>query len=371
MSDRRYVNLRVTPQKWEDNYFGDFEAPIALFPAPSRPTPSPTRTPTPTPSISSTPSVTPSITPTNTTTPTVTPSSSSLPITPSVTPSVTPTISVSPTQTITPTASITPTITPTGSVTPTPTYTPTTTPTPSPSPVPQYNILTEDSDEILTEGADELITQAGPSNADDIDMSFFEQGIKIVVVDGETSTTLISAQVTEDDYTSGATFNGPVNLEFTWTKYVSTDELYRINVYEDEGGSAGRLLAQSTKQSSGSYNYTGDTDVFVTASVHTSNDSVLNKTTSAGSFTWAGRTYSVNPGSTQWGIDGSTPWGSNQYDTTSNGTNKLVIVRTSLSAWTRYTYTFSTGIWSNPQTISTGVSNYGASDQVTLVDNLP
>jgi hypothetical protein len=64
MSDKRYINLRVTPEKWENEYFGDFEAPIALYPAPSRPSPTPTKTPTPTPTISGTPPITPTITPT-------------------------------------------------------------------------------------------------------------------------------------------------------------------------------------------------------------------------------------------------------------------------------------------------------------------
>ena len=147
MSDRRYINLQVTPQKWENQYYGDFEAPIALYPAPSRPSPSPTPSPSVTPSISATPSVTPSITPTRTITPTVTPTTSPPVVSPSVTPTITPTASVSPT--------VTPTITPSVTVSPsiTPSITPTLTPTPSTSPiVPNpYWLLNESEVEILTE----------------------------------------------------------------------------------------------------------------------------------------------------------------------------------------------------------------------------
>lgn len=161
MSDIRYINLQVTPKKWENQYYGDFEAPIALYPAPSRPSPSPSPSPSVTPSISATPSrtpsVTPSITPTRTITPTVTPSTSAPAVSPSVTPTITPTSSITPT--ITPTASVSPTVTPT--ITPsvtvspsiTPSITPTLTPTPSTSPiVPNpYWLLNESEAELLTE----------------------------------------------------------------------------------------------------------------------------------------------------------------------------------------------------------------------------
>jgi len=165
MSDIRYINLQVTPQKWENQYFGDFEAPISLYPAPSRPTPTPTKTPTPTPTPSVTPSITPTGTPAPTKTPTPTPSISVSP-TPTITASVTP----SPTQqtpTPTPTISVTPSITPsvtptytptqTATVTPTASVTPTHTPTPTPSSTPlpnPYYLLAENYDELLTEGGD-------------------------------------------------------------------------------------------------------------------------------------------------------------------------------------------------------------------------
>lgn len=369
MSDRRYINLRVTPQKWENEYFGDFEAPIALYPAPSRPTPSPTRTPTPTPSVSPTPSVTPSITPTSSVTPTVTPTSSPIPVTPSITPTQSATPSVTPTQTITPTSSITPT----------PSITPTFTPTPSSTPLPQYFILAENTDEILTEGADNLITQDGPSQAN-INMSGMIQGTRIQVVNLDTSTTLIDASVSQDTYTATESFTGAVNLRFTWSKMVSTDELYSINVYENEGGVQGRLLESSPSSNSGSFTYTGNTDVFITASHYTTNGNILNVTSGAGVFTYLNQTWSPYSNAGQWGIDSgnnNTPWSSNQYQTgiiTPGDPGippyKMVFVRTSLGAWTRYTYTFSTKIWSNPQNIGTGTSNYGTQDQSTLVDNL-
>lgn len=136
MSDKRYINLQVTPKKWEDQYFGDFEAPIALYPAPSRPEPSPTPTP------SSTPQPTPSVTPSST--PTVTP-------TISVTPSITPSISSTPAETPQPTPSVTPS------------FTPTVTPTPSSTPPPQYYILAENSDEIIAENSMNLIVESAPS----------------------------------------------------------------------------------------------------------------------------------------------------------------------------------------------------------------
>ena len=369
MSDRRYINLQVTPQKWENQYYGDFEAPIALYPAPSRPTPSPTRTPTPTPTPSVTPSITPTGTPAPSKTPTVTPTSSPIPVTPSITPTQSATPSVTPTQTITPTASITPT----------PSITPTFTPTPSSTPLPQYFILAEDTAEILTEGADNLITQDGASSAQTINMGNFEQGTRIQVTNNDTSSDIIDASVTQDTYTSSQGFTGKINLDFTWTKLVGTDELYRINVYELEGGVRGRLLEQSSASSSGSYTYTGNTDVYITASVLTTNGRVLNKTSSVsgGNFSYLGQTWYVAPGSTQWGIDGITPWGSNEYHTgiiTPSDPGlpqyKMIFVRTSLAYWTRYTYTVPTKIWSNPQNIATGTSNYGTQDQSTLVDNL-
>ena len=182
MSDTRYINLQVTPQKWENQYFGDFEAPIALYPAPSRPTPTPTKTPTPTPTPSVTASVTPTSTPAPTSTPTVTPSISVSPtasitptpsvtptlqtptptptntITPSITPTITP--SITPTNTITPsiTASVTPTFTPTSTETPTPT--PTITPSPSAQPNPYY-LLAENTDELLTEAGENIDYRTG------------------------------------------------------------------------------------------------------------------------------------------------------------------------------------------------------------------
>lgn len=187
MSDTRYINLQVTPQKWENQYFGDFEAPIALYPAPSRPTPTPTKTPTPTPTPSVTASVTPTSTPAPTSTPTVTPSISVSPtasITPTpsvtqtlqtptptptntITPSITPTNTITPsiTPTITPsiTASVTPTFTPTSTETPTPTTTSTETPTPTPTITPSpsalpnpYYLLAENTDELLTEAGENI-----------------------------------------------------------------------------------------------------------------------------------------------------------------------------------------------------------------------
>ena len=157
MSNTRYINIQVTPQKWENQYFGDFEAPISLYPFPSRPTPSPTKTPTPTPTPSVTPSITPTGTPAPTSTPTNTPTSS---ITP--TPSVTSTITPSPTnQTPTPTPTITstPTLTPTQTITPTASVTPTHTPTPTPSSTPlpnEYFLLAENNDELLTESGENI-----------------------------------------------------------------------------------------------------------------------------------------------------------------------------------------------------------------------
>ena len=158
MSNIRYVNLRVTPHKWENEYFGDFEAPIALYPIPSRPSPTPTRTPTPTPTITPTASVTPSITPSVsaslTPTPTITPTASA------AVPSPTPTNTVTPT--FTPTSSITPSITPTSTVTPTATNTPTPTLTPSSTPPEQYYILAENTDEIITESSVNLVVESAP-----------------------------------------------------------------------------------------------------------------------------------------------------------------------------------------------------------------
>ena len=148
MSNRRYVNLRSTQKKWRKDYFGDFEAPLPLFPLPvpdywevqecvgaglgyiktfdelsvgqsilidgdcwevfsssgeepitldfttvyadcatcQAAQPSPTPTPTVTPTITPTASVTPSVTPTITPTRTVTPTSTPIPVSPSVTP---------------------------------------------------------------------------------------------------------------------------------------------------------------------------------------------------------------------------------------------------------------------------------------------
>lgn len=219
------------------------------------------------------------------------------------------------------------------------------------------------------------MTQDGPNEAT-IDMGNFEQGIRIVVVNGETSSQLINAEVTQDTYSTTTSFVGNVNLQFTWTKYISTDELYTINIWENSGGVKGRLIETSSTAGSGTYTYTGKTDVIVDVTVSTSNGDVLNKTSSVVGFTYLTQSYTQNPGSTQWGIDGTTPWGSNQYHT-GRLTNtdpvydyKRIFVRTSLGTWTRYLYRFDTRAFSTTSTISTGVTNYGASDQVTLVDNL-
>lgn len=326
----------------------------------------PSPTPTPTPSV--TPSVTPSITPTISLTPTITPTSSGIPVTPSITPTLTSTPSPTVTSTETPT--------PTPSITPS--HTPTLTPTPSSTPAVQYNILTELSDSIMTEDNNNLIIQDGGNSAY-IDMSNILQGTNILVTNEETATTLIDAEVTQDTYTSSTSFTGIVNLQFSWDRLVSTDELYRINVYEDNGGVNGRLLDSSTPSESGTYTYTGNTGVRVSAIKLTSNGEVLNLTSSAGAapFTYLSRTFNINTDRGQWGIDGITPWGSNQYHTAQitpvdpgQSPYKWIFVRTSLGTWTRYTYEFNSGTFINPQNISTGVSNYGASDVVTLVDNL-
>lgn len=112
----------------------------------SRPTPTPTRSPTPTrtPTITPTPSRTATQTPTPTRTPTKTP-------TPSVTASVTPTPTKTPntptptpTQTPTPTVTLTPTQTPAESPTPTPTRTPTNTP------AAVYNVTVQGQDVFVT-----------------------------------------------------------------------------------------------------------------------------------------------------------------------------------------------------------------------------
>jgi hypothetical protein len=241
--------------------------------------------------------------------------------------------------------------------------------------------LAEDTDEILTEGADNLITQDGDSEAS-VNMAFFIQGVLVQVTNGDTSTEFIRTEVTQDTDTGNQNFTSDVNLEFTWTTIVSTDSEYQINIYENEGGVKGRLLESSSRSKNGSYTYTGKTSVFVESSKHTTNGQILNVTPGTTSFTWAGQTYqTAGVTAQQWGIDSAnnnTPWGSNQYQTARLSPGdpglsdyKLVLVRTSLGAWTRYTYLFDTQTWTNPQNISTGVSNYGASDQVTLVNNLP
>lgn len=416
MSDIRYINLQTTPDKWKNTYFGDFEAPLALYPLPvpnyyevqecagaglgyiktfdilpinssvlidnicwevfSSATTEPTLLeftstyvdcatcqslqPTPTPTV--TPSLTPSITPS------ITPTSTPIPITPSVTPTNTVTPSVTPT--------LTPTITQTN--TPTPSVTPTFTPTPSSTPQPQFFILAENTDEITTETDVNLITQDGDSDAY-LNMVGFAQGVLIEVDDAGTS--VLRSEVTQDAETAFREYPSSVNLEFSWTHMVATDDLYQINIYErdDIGGGSGRLLESSSRSNNGTYTYTGKTSVIATATKHTSNDAVLNVTSGAGTFTYLGQTFSYSSGGQQqWGIDGNgVPWGSNQYNSgviqpsqPSQSTYKFVFVRTSLTAWTRYTYVFDTQSWINPQTIGTGTTNYGTSDQSTLVDNL-
>jgi len=174
MSDIRYINLQTTPDKWKNTYFGDFEAPLALYPLPvanyyevqecgglgayayikTFDTLSLTSsvlingdcwevfaTATTEPSLlvytttyvdcstcqASQPTPTPTQTQTSTQTPTPT-----ITQTPSVTPSITPTLT--PTNTVTPSSTIsTPTPTPTISITPTITPTNTSTQTPTPS----------------------------------------------------------------------------------------------------------------------------------------------------------------------------------------------------------------------------------------------
>jgi len=238
--------------------------------------------------------------------------------------------------------------------------------------------LAENTDEILTEGADNLITQDGDSEAS-VNMSNFSQGILVEVDNGATN--LIRSEVSQDTDTANETYTSSVNLEFSWTHMVSTDSLYQINIYEDNGGSQGRLLATSSQSNNGTYTYTGKTSVIATASRHTTNGQALNVTSGAGIFTWAGNTYYPLGGYGQWGIDtgnNNTPWGSNQYSTgiitpgdPGLSPYKLIFVRTSLANWTRYTYLFDTQTWTNPQNISTGTSNYGNSDTSTLVNRLP
>lgn len=190
MSDRRYVNLIETKKKWKNQYFGDFEAPLALFPTPvplyfevqecvgaglgyiktfdnlvigssvliggvcwevfntSIPEPITLEYTTEYVDCATCQAAQPSPTPTPTVTPTITPS-----ITPSITPTVTPSTSVV----------LSPTPTPTVSSTPASSSTPTPTPTPSSSPLVQYNILAENSDEIITENSIELIIESAPT----------------------------------------------------------------------------------------------------------------------------------------------------------------------------------------------------------------
>ena len=272
MSNRRYVNLRTTQKKWRKDYFGDFEAPLPLFPLPvptywevqecvgaglgyiktfddlstgqsiliggdcwevfqsvgeepitltfttvyadcatcqaAQPSPTPT------------PSVTPTITPTRT------------PIIPSPTP----------TATITATPSVTPTITPTPSLTPEASPTPTVTPTPSSTPPPQYNILAENTDELLTESSINLIVESGSSTTN-------------FVAVGGVGTSLVEYSYTGD-------YNGFAAGSITTSNYTFAGVTYDNSKWVAVGGNASTNVYTSTDGINWSYNSSNNLATF-------------------------------------------------------------------------------------------------------------
>ena len=149
-------------------------------------------------------------------------------------------------------------------------------------------------------------------------------------------------------------------------------------MYNNDGGSLGELLDSSSETISGSYNYTGTTGVIVKVEKTTTNGNVLNITATGSipgtGFTYSGRIYTINPESTQWGIDGSTPWGSRQYHTGiisgAGYTYKYIFIRTALTTWSRYLYRFDTQTFALNGTITASPGSYGDSDLTTLVNNL-
>lgn len=405
MSDRRYINLIETKKKWRTQYFGDFEAPLALFPTPvpsyyevqecagsglgyiktfdtlalsssvliggicyevfSTATTEPTvleytteyvdcstcqaaqPSPTPTPTITSTPTLTPTVTSTPE---------------PTSTPTVTPTHTVTPTnQTPTPTPSVT--------ATHTPTVTPTFTPTPSTTPPAAYFLLAENGDDLLTESSDNLIVQSGNTSAR-VSMNSRDPGIEWVVTNDTTTEELFRHSGVDDD-DSSLVIEGSAGINqftVTMTRYVGGNGEYFVRVYELEGTSKGRLLESSNSEVSNlSYTFTADTSVFIECSVPDRQGITTFVTPSAPRpFNKFGDTYTLNYGRSAWGISGSVWYSSNVYYSSITGGLRKYFIRTGQGVWTRYTYDVNTRVWSSAGT-ETNTQPINTRDCETLI----
>jgi len=234
--------------------------------------------------------------------------------------------------------------------------TPTFTPTPSATPPPAYYILAEDGDALTTESDVNLIVQSGVTEATLTNTTEMTPGMRWIVTNDTTSTTFLNWSGIDDPIVTSNIGNAGVNqYTITWNRIVGGIGTYKVEVYEDNGGSNGNLLFTSPISNGtgagGVLTFTTTTNVRIKLAVFewTTGDTTAIVTGSAPRpFSKFGQTWpALNGAGNVWGDVGGYRYKSYTYYTALlfGSTVRQYFIRTSQTVWTRYDYTLSTKIW--------------------------